>query len=77
MAVLKQEFEELSYSPDHLGNNIRFDDLVLRFADEFKNAAAKQPELQDQIKISLLKDIVEQLQLIVEKISPQAGLKLI
>jgi len=66
LEVLKHEFEDLGYSPDYLGEDIRFESLVLRFADEFKNAAAKQPELQEHIKISLLKDIVEQLQLIVD-----------
>lgn len=65
LVLLVNEFEDLGYDPDLLGEGILFEDLVRDFSREFYDAAAAQPELQGAIEIGLLRGMVERLDAVV------------
>ncbi len=57
--MLADAFEEAGFDPDMLGENLTFEDLVSKLVGSFYDAAAKQPALQGQITIGLLRGIAE------------------
>ena len=59
VALLAAEFEAAGFEPDLLGEDITFERVVGRLVQAFYDAASKQPELQGQMEIGLLRGIVE------------------
>ena len=59
--TLAAEFEAAGYDPDLLGDVV-FQDVVAQLVANFYDAAARQPALQGQIEIGLLRGIVEHAQ---------------
>jgi hypothetical protein len=59
LELLADAFEEAGFDPDMLGENLTFEDLVSRLVGAFYDAAARQPALQGQIGIGLLRGIAE------------------
>ena len=59
LIMLADEFEASGYDPDLLGGDVEFQDVVAQFVGNFYDAAARQPALQEQIKIGLLRGIAE------------------
>ena len=59
--TLAAEFEAAGYDPDLLGDVV-FQDVVAQLVASFYDAAARQPALQGQIEIGLLRGIVEHAQ---------------
>ncbi len=57
--LLAAEFEASGYDPDLLGGDVSFEELVAEFVTNFYDAAARQPSLQGQIEIGLLRGIAE------------------
>ncbi|HNS03945.1 MAG TPA: SUMF1/EgtB/PvdO family nonheme iron enzyme [Anaerolineae bacterium] len=56
--LLASEFEAAGYEPNLLGD-VGFRDVAARFVGNFYDAAARQPALQGQIEIGLLRGIAE------------------
>jgi formylglycine-generating enzyme required for sulfatase activity len=54
--LLTAEFEAAGYAPDLLGDGV-FQDVVAQFVADFSDSAARQPALQGQIEIGLLRGI--------------------
>ncbi len=65
--LLHREFEALGYSSEMLEEGVNFMDLVLKLIQSFTNAAALQPELQEQIMIGYLNDIVDRMTIQVQE----------
>ncbi len=59
LALLTEEFEALDYEPELLHEELDFPEVVGRFVAAFYDAAAGEPELQEPIKIGLLRGIAE------------------
>ena len=59
VALLAAEFEAAGFEPDLLGEDITFERVVGRLVQAFYDAASKQPELQGQMEIGLLRGIAE------------------
>ena len=57
--LLAAEFEASGYDPDLLGGDVVFQNVVAQFVSSFYDAAARQPTLQGQIEIGLLRGIAE------------------
>ena len=57
--LLTAEFEALGYEPELVDEELDFPQIVARFASAFYEAAAAEPELQETIKIGLLRGIAE------------------
>jgi formylglycine-generating enzyme required for sulfatase activity len=57
--LLAAEFEGAGFEPDLLGEGITFERVVGRLVQAFYDAASKQPELQGQLEIGLLRGIAE------------------
>jgi formylglycine-generating enzyme required for sulfatase activity/energy-coupling factor transporter ATP-binding protein EcfA2 len=56
---LRSEFEAAGYDPDLLGEGVKFENVIVSFVAAFRDAAAKEDELQGQIEIGLLSKLVE------------------
>ncbi|MBE2233803.1 MAG: SUMF1/EgtB/PvdO family nonheme iron enzyme, partial [Anaerolinea sp.] len=56
--LLAREFEAAGYDPDLLGD-VAFQAMVAQFVADFYDAAARQPALQGQIEIGLLRGIAD------------------
>ena len=59
ITLLVQEFEALDYEPDLFHDEVDFEEVIAGFARAFYEAAADEPELQEPIKIGLLRGIAE------------------
>ena len=59
LTLLAGEFEAAGFEPDLLGRDITFEQVVGRLVQAFYDAASKQPELQGQLEIGLLRGIAE------------------
>ena len=59
LTLLAAEFEAAGFEPDLLGEDLTFEQVVGRLVQAFYDAASKQPELQGQLEIGLLRGIAE------------------
>jgi formylglycine-generating enzyme required for sulfatase activity len=59
LTLLAGEFEALGFEPDLLGEEFTFEQVIGRLVQAFYDAAGKQPELQGQLEIGLLRGIAE------------------
>ena len=59
MVALSTEFEDIGFAAEKLARELDFRPVVGFFIDHFQTAAARQPELQEQIKIGLLNQVVD------------------
>ena len=58
--MLVKAFEALGYDPELFHEELSFEEIIERFVQAFYNAAAEEPELQEVIKIGLLRRLAEQ-----------------
>lgn len=69
--MLREEFEKAGYASDQLGEGVRFEDIIIHFIRAFRNAAGKESELQDEIKIDLLERLVYLTEQMLERVQHQ------
>ena len=76
LALLTGEFEALGYEPELLHEELGFPDVVARFVAAFYDAAAAEPELQEPIKIGLLRGIAERAEQQVQESKKQTAVQI-
>ncbi len=69
---LREEFEAAGYDPKRLGEGVNFEDVITHFMRAFLNAAKKEGELQDEIKIGLLERLVQLTEQMLDQVQNRA-----
>ncbi len=69
--LLRAEFQALDRDPDLLGEDVRFAAVVLTLVSGFTQAAGREPALQEEIQIGLLRRLVDLVERLAAGSAPQ------